>query len=103
MISKSKGEYVTVVGSKTTQSHHVTYSTSTGPAEKIHVERIPSPWKDISDHAAREAVYNHLRLLRSQGRTTVSTDEVAKGLSLPLSQVERIIDQLRPRGVKVER
>lgn len=55
--------------------------------------------KSVPNGVAVKAIENHLKFLRSVGRTSVPADEVAKALSLPIEQVERIASTLR--GVKV--
>ena len=55
--------------------------------------------KEVSDRILRDAVRNHLRFLRACGRTHVTTEEIAKALSLSKTKVEQIAGGLR--GVKV--
>lgn len=47
------------------------------------------------------AVYAHIRAIRTLGRTSVNTAEIAKALSLSISQVERAVAGLKDKGVKV--
>lgn len=48
-----------------------------------------------------KAVYAHLRAMRTLGRTSANTSQIAKALSLPASEVERAVGRLKSRGVKV--
>ena len=57
--------------------------------------------QQISDKLAKKAVLNHLGFLRAKGIMVVGTAEVARALSLPIAQVERVVLKLRPRGVKL--
>lgn len=82
-------------------SQAVSSSTSSG-AEKIAYTAVPRLTKAPSDRAASEAVYNHLRFLRSCGRSVVGVDEVAAALGLSMSQVERAAASLKTRGIKLE-
>lgn len=91
-----------VVGSATAPSHAVFLGNTTGVSEKIsYMPALPRE-RVVQDKIAKRAVYNHLRFLRSLGRTVVGTDEVARALSLPITQVERIAITLHPKGVKLE-
>ena len=47
------------------------------------------------------AVFSHIRAMRALGHTRVNTDQVAKALSLPPSEVERAIGELSSKGIKV--
>ncbi len=76
-------------------------STETGSAT-ISYSPAPSPAKVSQDKIAKEAVYNYLRFLKSRGRSVVGADEVARALSLPISQVERLAASLKTRGVRLE-
>ncbi len=49
----------------------------------------------------RNAVYAYIRALRSLGRENVNTVEVAEALSLQIEQVNRAIQALKEKGVKV--
>jgi biotin operon repressor len=46
-------------------------------------------------------VYSYIRALRSLGRNRVNTGDVAEALSLSLDQVNRAIQSLEEKGVKV--
>lgn len=60
-------------------------------------ERLIQP----SARARAKMVEAYLRYLRSMGTTVVGADEVARALSLSISEIERIAARLN--GVKVER
>jgi hypothetical protein len=49
----------------------------------------------------KNAVYSHIRALRSLGRTSINTLEIATALSLPLKEVDRAVVALKSKGVKV--
>lgn len=99
-----KRDTVTQVSSATAHSYKIYQSTATGGTEKIPVSSGSYAVRArVPDKVAEKAVYNHLRLLRSQGRSIVGADEVARSLSLPIPQVERVVGKLRVRGVRVER
>lgn len=47
------------------------------------------------------AVYAHLRAMRSLGRETITSREVADALAIPISDVNIAFRALRAKGVKV--
>jgi len=102
MSKQQKKQPVTDV-TTTTATHGIYIGTSTVGHEPIQVEPAPHREKELPDDPVREAVYNYLRFLRTRGVTVVGADEVAKALSLPISQVERVAATLHTRGVKVEK
>ena len=50
--------------------------------------------------AVVSAVYSHIRAMRTLGHGTINTSDIAKALSLPMSQVSLAVDMLEGRGVK---
>ncbi len=112
MTKKHEEDIIISTDVSTTGPTHVSITAETGTlsitgetvtfvvSKTIPAKRKSTPSKEVSDETAAEAINNHLRYLRSRGRTIVKIDEVAKALSLPISQVERITVKLR--GVKVE-
>lgn len=114
MTKKHKEEIVVSTDVSTTGPTHVSITAETGTlsitgetvtfvvSKTIPAKGKSTPSKEASDKTDAEAIYNYLRYLRSRGRTVVGADEVAKALSLPISQVEGITAKLRLRGVKVE-
>ena len=50
--------------------------------------------------AIENAVYSHIRAVRTLGRTQINTSEVADSLSLPIADVNRAIDALKRKGVR---
>ena len=51
----------------------------------------------------RNAVYLHIQAVRSMGRTTIHTAEIAESLGLPRIYVDEAIVSLQSRGVRVIR
>ena len=51
--------------------------------------------------AVESAVYGQIRAMRALGVTSVSTDKIAKSLSIPRSLVDAAVKGMRDRGVKV--
>jgi hypothetical protein len=49
------------------------------------------------------AVYAHIQALRALGKTTVTPEEIARALGLPVTKVERALPSLNNRGVRVLR
>jgi hypothetical protein len=49
------------------------------------------------------AVYMHIRAIRTLGRTTINTTEIASALEVSLSDVESTLRSLEKKGVKVLR
>ena len=53
------------------------------------------------DKNTENAIYGYVRALRSLGRKTVDTVEIAEALFLPLNKVHNAIEALKKKGVKV--
>ena len=74
-------------------------STQTG---KKHVAigraKDGQPLKNV---ALESAVYGHIRAMRALGNTTLSTDQIARALSLPRSAVDAAVRGMSNRGVKI--
>lgn len=64
----------------------------------------PAPVRTLRAAASghvESAVYAHLRAMRSLGRTSANTAQIAKALALPLKEVDRAVQNLTHRGVKL--
>jgi hypothetical protein len=64
-------------------------TTSSSSNSEVFIPSVPADVPAVSDDVAKKAVLNHLRYLRSLGKNRISTADVARSLSLPLSQVKR--------------
>jgi hypothetical protein len=53
-----------------------------------------------ADKRVRDAVYAHIRAIRRLGRTTITTNEIAAALSLPVTEVNGALSYLKKKGVK---
>jgi hypothetical protein len=56
-----------------------------------------------SESNVESAIYAHIKAIRSLGKHTINTEEIATALSLPVSVVNRAISGLRSKGVKAVR
>lgn len=61
----------------------------------------PQPHRRQGSSSVSRAVYDHIRAMRTLGRTTVNSADIAKALGLSRRDVEAAIVQLSERGVKV--
>ena len=59
------------------------------------------PTDDQLAETVRNAVYFHIQAVRSMGRTTIHTAEIADSLGLPRIYVDEAIVSLQSRGVRV--
>lgn len=50
--------------------------------------------------AVYDAVYAYIQAVRTLGRTTINTEEIAKALSLANAEVERVVEGMKNRGVR---
>lgn len=74
-----------------------TFSTSSGDNPPF------SGYVTIKQHKPDEierAVLAHIRAIRTLGRMEVNTLEIAEALALPVSDVNRVVDRLKGKGVK---
>jgi Replication protein A C terminal len=67
-----------------------------GGSTRISVRR-----RGRSSRKVENAVYSYVRALRSLGKKTVNTMEIAESLSLPLSDVHNAVKSLANKGIKV--
>ena len=51
--------------------------------------------------AIHGAVYSHMQAMRALGHKKVNTEQVAKALSLPLSEVDEAIKGMKEKGVRL--
>src|SRR5438309_333359 len=85
-------------------------STSTAPDYKLTRESQPTKAKIVAPSPSKKdepvqgnlekAVYGHIRAVRSLGRQTINTAEIARALSVSVSSVEHAVDRLQSKGVK---
>jgi len=106
MLVKSETRFgdLTVTVSDTAFSYLLssTASTSAEKVDAIISRPTPSPKPGLSDKVIAKAVLNYLRFQRYQGRVVVRAGEVARALSLSVSEVEKAATALSSHGVKVE-
>lgn len=77
-------------------------STSVGEVEKTVAPGLASRQPGVSKKVIARAVFNYLRFQRSRGKIVVGADEVARALSLSVSEVEKAAAELASHGVKLE-
>ncbi len=78
----------------------LTAANSTGEEKTTISDFLPSRAAKPTDKVLAKVIEDYLRYLRSRGRIVVGAEEVARALSLSVSEVERIATQIR--GVRVE-
>jgi hypothetical protein len=71
-----------------------------GSNELVHVERHHIN-RSADPRKVEEAVFAHIRAMRSLGRTTANTAQIARALSLSTREVDRAVARLHDRGVKL--
>jgi len=70
--------------------------------EKVQVDLLPPSRRSTrGSKSVESAVYAYIRAIRTLGRTTVNTIEIAAALSIPVSKVNAALDALRRKGVRV--
>jgi len=77
-------------------------STSVGEVEKTIAPGLASRQPEVSKKVIARAVLDYLRFQRSRGKIVVGADEVARALSLSVSEVEKAAGELASHGVKLE-
>ena len=88
-----------VSSSPTTASSYFSGNTASGITIDDTKKKIATSPKDNS--ATEKAVYAYIRALRALGHTTANTADIARALSLPLSDVDRAVQALKTKGVNV--
>jgi hypothetical protein len=79
-------------------------ATPTEPSESVSVKsQGPADPKAVLARrkALEAAVYLHIRAIRTMGRTSINTAEIADALAVSLDDVQRAISALKDKGVKV--
>jgi len=88
-------------------SRHSTFSISaksgnTGNFYIAHSAGQSRPKLSVShDVDIGEAITNYIRALRSLGRTKISTQDIAKALGVPISEVNNHIPTIKSIGARV--
>lgn len=98
----------------TSGSVTVTSETSTATSTRSTAVAVPAHTRttvvgvksraETAEHSAKKfesAVFSHIQAVRALGRTNINTTEIANALKLSQSIVDRTIDALKKKGVKV--
>lgn len=72
-------------------------STSTSGVTRTHDINVRNPGlpRDIEN-----AVYAYIQAVRTLGRTTINTEDIARALSVASADVEKVVGNLRDKGVR---
>jgi len=96
------------ISSTTASDHCLFLSAPSATGAMVDTTDSSSEWKHrkrvtISprNNEIEKAVYAHIRAVRALGRTQINTSDIADALSLPVSEVNRAITQLKKKGVRV--
>lgn len=77
-------------------------STESSTEEQLPVNDAPLVHRSTrGSKSVENAVYAYIRAIRTLGRTTVNTIEIAAALSIPVSKVNAALDALKRKGVRV--
>jgi hypothetical protein len=99
-----ESESIVATGATGTAASSIAISTSTAPTAELARKKDAAPPLRRSaspdSSAIRNAVYQHIRAMRSLGRTTANTAEIAKALGVSVHAVEVAAAELRGRGVR---
>jgi hypothetical protein len=90
----------TTAGSGTDRIKIAPYSTTTDTVLLPAASKVPMQARGSSKDI-ESAVYAHIQALRALGKTQVNTIEIARSLDLSLAIVEKVIADLRSKGVKI--
>ena len=58
----------------------------------------------VSSHSQKSiesAVYAHIQAMRALGRRTINTVEISKALGLPPAAIDKTLESLKEKGVRV--
>jgi hypothetical protein len=86
--------------SSTSTSNCLILSTESSNDVFVSTDSTPVSRRATQNKNIVNAIYAYIRALRSLGRTTINTDEIAEGLSLNVNEVNRAVSALRSRGVR---
>jgi len=91
-------------GTRSIPSGTITTSTSTSTTSGTVTTMITGAGIAPTSRTTKNvenAVYSHIRAVRALGRTTINSVEIAEALNLPLSEVQRALENLGNKGVKI--
>jgi|SRR5450755_702202 len=91
----------TIAGETSLPTRTRSSSTLSGNKFVITVKSRPTRAKGVGKEEIFNAVYSHIRAIRSLGRSTVNTSDIARALGLALSDVQESITRLKSKGVKL--
>jgi biotin operon repressor len=92
---------MTAKGTPSGSFHFSHTSNATSASVMIAPANIRSRQQPATIKAAENAVYAHIQALRSLGRETINTADIAVALGLSVEAVNRAAAALKSRGVKV--
>ena len=86
-----------------TEANQEPYCWISADPETVSMEATLGPESPPPDDTLVSAVYAHIQALRRLGHTKTNTAEIARALELRLTDVERVVRQLRDRDVRIIR
>ena len=69
--------------------------------KKVAVKHVPTRDVPRDESAVESAIYAHLKAMRTLGHRSVNTADVAAALGLSRALVDRVVLNLRHKGVRV--
>lgn len=76
-------------------------TTQAAPGIASPTRRTALARRESNQKAVEGAVYGQIRALRALGVTKITTDQIARSLSIPRSTVDAAVKGMQGRGVKV--
>lgn len=98
-ISNSTSAEATVIYNLSPSDQVVRHTMSTDSASPTPKVEIAGGHSIRQQRNIQNAIYGHIRALRSLGRTSINTLEIAQALSLPLREVHSALVSLKKKGV----
>lgn len=81
-------------------SAHLPISTSSVVVSTTTTRVLVSSRPPLSNKNIENAVYGHIRAVRTLGRTEILPSEIASALSIPMPAVVQALTALQSKGVK---
>ncbi len=78
-------------------------STQAASKTAARARHKPRPLQEARQKAVEGAVYGQIRAMRALGIIKISTDQIARSLSIPRPLVDAAVKGMQDRGVKVSK
>jgi hypothetical protein len=101
MNPRDKAQFGTAASSSSSSSSYTISPGVSTVTETTTLDAVPflAEKADGSEGNIERAIYAHIRALRTLGKESINTEEIAMALSLPVKAVNKAIEALKDKGI----